>query len=216
MPYLYNLSLEASNTGHPIIRPTLYHFQNDTRTHSQSFDFMLGPCLLISSIYAPGEVKKGTYLPSAKDGIKWCCIWDGRWYDGGSVAIIDTPLERHGAVYAIEGAMIPFNPEPFHCIDSSKDTKRQILIFPSSDKGQSEYVVSDDNGLEKIPLLFTYKVSMQWNEAQVEVDVDVLEQKWTPSYTSVIFVMPMGDNRNIIHRNSGSSIHQIEVFFNHL
>ena len=43
IPYLYSLLVEAAGTGHPIIRPMVYHFPHDPRCRSESFDFMVGP-----------------------------------------------------------------------------------------------------------------------------------------------------------------------------
>ncbi|CAG0943834.1 hypothetical protein ANRL1_01490, partial [Anaerolineae bacterium] len=42
IPYLYSLMFDAARTGIPIIRPLLYEFPGDPRTHTESFDFMLG------------------------------------------------------------------------------------------------------------------------------------------------------------------------------
>ena len=75
IPYMYSLVVEAAETGHPITRPLgltkkttsclhnpsknsflVYHFSEDPKVAENSFDFMLGPYMLIASIYKEGKV----------------------------------------------------------------------------------------------------------------------------------------------------------------
>ncbi len=52
MPYLYSLAYEASRLGSPIMRPLIYEFQDqDPSVTDQSFDFLLGPYLLVAGIF---------------------------------------------------------------------------------------------------------------------------------------------------------------------
>jgi alpha-glucosidase len=192
------LSIEATNTGHPIIRPTAYHFQNDPLTHNQSFDFLLGPYLLVSSVYEPGALNRKVYLPQTESKKRWCNVWDGVWYEGGQEILVDVPLHKHGSLFAIEGAIIPINPVPGNCINSLEDVQRNVWIFPGrQSSGESTYTVSDDIGLEKIPLFFKFKITIQWDLEEVKVSVNILESKYKPGYDSMIFILPEGDLRII-------------------
>lgn len=69
IPYMYSLIVEASRTGHPITRPlgnsltpskreliddAVYQFSEDVNVADTSFDYLLGPYMLIASIYKEG------------------------------------------------------------------------------------------------------------------------------------------------------------------
>jgi alpha-glucosidase len=203
VPYLYTLSIEAAEYGHPVIRPTMYHFQSDRQSHSQSFSFLLGPHLLVASVYKKGQTERVVYLPtSPRSETRWCNVWDGRWTKGGQEVSVSVPLEQHGALFAKEGAMIPINPTPKHCVDSTEDTEREIWIFPTSVSGGSVYVITDDLGTESHPAFFRYKVSMCWNAEMVEVSAEVIESNWTPAYESLVFVLPKSDGRTLVNAKS--------------
>jgi alpha-glucosidase len=55
IPYLYTLLFESTQTGHPIIRPMVYAFPGDPKCQTESFDFMLGPSLLVASVLQDGS-----------------------------------------------------------------------------------------------------------------------------------------------------------------
>lgn len=62
IPYLYSLFFQAAQTGQPIIRPMVYAFPRDARCQTESFDFMLGPNLLIASVFEQGARTRRVYL----------------------------------------------------------------------------------------------------------------------------------------------------------
>jgi alpha-glucosidase len=76
IPYLYQLSIESNRTGIPVIRPLIFEFQKDEECAFISFDYMLGPSLLISSIVTENEEFHQVYLPKNE---MWCDIWTGKW-----------------------------------------------------------------------------------------------------------------------------------------
>ncbi|MBK8023962.1 MAG: hypothetical protein IPK19_21650 [Chloroflexi bacterium] len=53
-PHLAALMREAHETGHPIMRPLVYHYADDPRCRGESFDFMVGADLLIAPVLEPG------------------------------------------------------------------------------------------------------------------------------------------------------------------
>lgn len=214
VPYLYSLSIEATETGHPVIRPTVYHYQADINTHIQSFEFLLGPCLLVASVFKRSERKREIYLPSrsSTEPTQWCNVFTGEWMSGGQGINVPVALEQHGALFAVGGAMIPINPVISNCIDSSRDKVRHIWIFPNLQKGFAKYTISDDEGTAHEPLYYRYRVKMEWLLECVTVGVEIIERSWMPAYNSIVFVLPIGDKR-VIKTCTGesSSTGQIEV-----
>ena len=82
IPYLYTLLFESSRNGSPIIRPMVYMFCNDPKCHNESFDFMLGPNILVASVFEASHRERSVYLPKYNN---WCDFHSGKWYQGGQV-----------------------------------------------------------------------------------------------------------------------------------
>jgi alpha-glucosidase len=101
MPYLLALATEAHETGHPIVRPLVYHFQDDDDAYHIIDEYMVGGGLL----YAPqiyGESRR-VYLPRGNWVDWWSCVeYRGpTWIESGS----EFPL------FIREGSVIPTTSE---------------------------------------------------------------------------------------------------------
>ncbi|CAM4769936.1 unnamed protein product [Rotaria magnacalcarata] len=131
-PYLYSLLHEAMMTGHPIIRPTVYHFQSDVKCRDQSFEFLLGPWLLVASVYEENAISRTLYLPS---GTKWYNFWTDEIYDGGQILTVSATLDMF-PLFVREGALLPFE----------TDERLEIRIYPFQENGTSEFNLYDDDG----------------------------------------------------------------------
>ncbi|KAJ3312140.1 hypothetical protein HDV04_003394 [Boothiomyces sp. JEL0838] len=195
IPYLYSLSVESHKTGLPIIRPTVMHFQNDPNTFKQSFDYLLGPWLLVGSVYEEGATFRSIYLPNSDDAL-WCDFWGGKWYDGGQSVKVPVPLDQHGCLFAKSGSIIPINPSPGQ--NTTFDSCRTILIFPSFADGSSETVIFDDDGMLLAAPQFTIKIKMVWTSDKVTVEFNVIKKDWRPAYSEIKFQLPIADHRDLI------------------
>ncbi len=91
LPHLRMLMLLASQTGAPINAPTVYYHAGDPNTHDQSFEFMVGPDLLVAPVIEPGAATRTLYLPRGRQWTDW---HTGRVYAGGQHVTVDAPLER--------------------------------------------------------------------------------------------------------------------------
>ena len=131
-PYLYSLLHQAMITGHPIIRPTVYHFQSDVKCRDQSFEFLLGPWLLIASVYEEHAITRTLYLPS---GTKWYNFWTDEIYDGGQTITVPATLDIF-PLFVRAGALLPFE----------NDKHFEVRVYPFEENGMSEFNVYDDDG----------------------------------------------------------------------
>ncbi|CAF3672689.1 unnamed protein product [Rotaria sordida] len=131
-PYLYSLLHEAMITGHPIIRPTVYHFQSDIKCRNQSFEFLLGPWLLVASVYEEHAISRTLYLPS---GTKWYNFWTDEIYNGGQMITVSATLDMF-PLFVREGALLPFEIEEH----------LEIRVYPFEEDGTSEFNLYDDDG----------------------------------------------------------------------
>ncbi len=142
LPYLYTLFFEATQTGHPIIRPMLYHFPDDPHCWTESFDFMLGPNLLVASVYEEGATTRSVYLP---ENSVWYDFYLGRRYVGGQTIIVDAPL-NHIPLFARENSIIPMGKLMRH-VGEQPDDLRLAYVFPSPGTGQASFTLIEDDGL---------------------------------------------------------------------
>lgn len=131
-PYLYSIAHETMITGHPMIRPTVYHFQFDRNCREQSFEFLLGPWLLVASVYEEHATTRTLYLPS---DTKWYNFWTDEIYDGGQTITVSATIDEF-PLFVREGAIIPFD----------INGKLEIRIYPFISNGISEFNLYDDDG----------------------------------------------------------------------
>ena len=140
LPYLYSLFFEAHQTGHPIIRPLVYHFPDDLRCHTESFDFLLGAHLLVASVLEPGTRTRRVYLPA---GTWWCDFHTRTWYEGGQEIEGDAPLDRI-PLFVRDGGIIPFG-EPMRHVGAIPDSVRRAYAFSRS--GSGDFTLIEDDGI---------------------------------------------------------------------
>jgi len=72
MPYLYQLALQSTETGHPLQRAMFLEFPEDRTTHYLDRQFMLGPSLLVAPVFVPQEEETEYYIPAGR----WTNFWD--------------------------------------------------------------------------------------------------------------------------------------------
>ncbi|MGB7340247.1 MAG: TIM-barrel domain-containing protein [Phototrophicaceae bacterium] len=133
-PYLYSVFYEAHQTGAPIIRPMIYHFQNDPNTRGQSFDFMLGSQLLVASVYEQGSNKRDLYLPR---GSRWMDMYTDIWHRGGHIVTLYAPIERF-PVLMKSNAILPLQ---------TPDSIRFIALAPVDTDHESSFTLIEDDGI---------------------------------------------------------------------
>lgn len=102
MPYLYQLGLDATATGAPVMRPMQFEFPADPAVTYLDRQYLLGPDLLVAPVFsADGTVD--FYLPEGT----WTALLTGETVQGGRWV-----RERHGfdslPLYARPGAVIPW------------------------------------------------------------------------------------------------------------
>jgi alpha-D-xyloside xylohydrolase len=107
-PYLYELGVEASRTGLPVVRPLGLSWPRDARAWSHSLEFTVGDALLAAPVTVTGgtdgSAAASVYLPA------------GTWIDlfnGGTTVGPKTASRRSGPngfpLYLRSGAAIPDN-----------------------------------------------------------------------------------------------------------
>ena len=204
MPYLYTLSYESHQYGRPIIRPLFYEFQNDDNAYNVSFDFMLGPYLLVSSVTESGIREKKVYLPgTCKDF--WYSYWNDEIYHGGQSIIVNVPLSQHGAVFARHGSMIPMGKCMKH-VGAEPDDERIIHLFPmicqKSDSFTTSTMLYEDDGLTNSGQHFLIKLTMMSNFESIKLRLDQENNGFTPAFKKLTIRLPSTEKRLFTCTNS--------------
>lgn len=86
-PYTKALVQENADLGHPVMRPLFYHYQEDPRSYTEQFEYLLGPDVLVAPVWKEDQTQWKVYLPS--DG--WMHLWTGAEYARGE-HMVEAPL----------------------------------------------------------------------------------------------------------------------------
>ncbi|MBW4082449.1 TIM-barrel domain-containing protein [Paenibacillus sp. S150] len=139
VPYFYSLLFEASTEGSPVMRPLVYEFQHDDRIWDESFDFMLGPSILVANVLEKGARTRQVYLPN---GAEWV-DWNTRMrYAGGQMIQIEISMESI-PMFLRSGAVVPLAPRLMN-IHQDAVEQMHLLVEPSE---EAAFVWYDDDGI---------------------------------------------------------------------
>ncbi len=101
LPYWYTLACEASQTGHPMVRPIFWP-DGDKTLWAIDDEFLLGEALLVAPVYEAGAKARDVILPRGR----WYSFWDDKVFEGPLRACVDTPLERL-PLFVHAGSVLP-------------------------------------------------------------------------------------------------------------
>lgn len=90
LPYLYTLAWQASQTGHPPVRPLFWAEPENPDLWDSDDAFLLGDALLVAPILEPETSERSLLLP----GGDWYNYWDGTLLAGGREVRLAAGLER--------------------------------------------------------------------------------------------------------------------------
>jgi alpha-glucosidase len=195
IPYLYSLLFESTQTGRPIIRPMVYAFPGDPKCQTESFDFMLGPSLLVASVLEDGARYRPVYLPSASE---WCDWYTGEWHTGGEVISADAPLERI-PLFARAGSLVPMGKVMRH-VGAEPDDVRQVFVFPHPGEGRGAFTLIEDDGFSLGYQRGEYsEVKLEVTAARDRIALQAVRRgSYHLPYKQIEFILPPNENRPVI------------------
>jgi alpha-D-xyloside xylohydrolase len=113
VPYLYELTGEASRTGIPVLRPLGLTWQDDERAWAADLQFTVGDALLAAPVTTVSRTgtdvggppdRSRVYLPRGA----WIDVFDGSRHVGGRTIVRRSTLADF-PLYVRAGAALPFN-----------------------------------------------------------------------------------------------------------
>ncbi|MFQ3620378.1 MAG: glycoside hydrolase family 31 protein [Spirochaetales bacterium] len=193
IPYIYSLFFEAVRSGEPILRPLLYQFPKDSRCLRESFQFLLGPNLMVASVYEPGVKTWKVYLPG---GIDWYEVDTGLQHAGGQDLWMEVPLNRI-PLLAPAGALIPLGEVP-RMEGTWQDRKRTVWVFPPNLGAASEFILIEDDGESMAYQQGEYtsiQLRVEAGKGTLQVSAQKLHCGYPLPYTDLEFLLPPGEER---------------------
>lgn len=193
IPYLYTQFFEAYRNGSPIIRPLVYQFPEDENCHQESFDFMVGPNLLVASVLEPDQRIRQVYLPK---GQNWVDVHSGSIYEGGQSVQLQAPLERI-PLMVIAGSVLP-QMQDMRYIGEKPDDIRLLYIFPDSGESKRTTLLVEDDGVS-----MKYKegefteifLTLTSSPTKTHLDIQHGHYGYQPQYNNFKIILPPEESR---------------------
>lgn len=202
---MYTLYVQyAYYQGEPLIRPIFYHHQDDTNTYDQSFEFMLGPSILVAPVYEPGQTTRQVYLPS---NTAWYHYQTGQYFDTteSTTVTVGAPLDSEAAPFFVKaGSMMCFG-KVMQNTHASTDNERRVQIFPPKKRTaeRSVFVLYEDDG----DTLYHHTgkayaeihIWMETTETEIFVGLEIVHDGFFPYYDTIWVTCPIkSETRKLI------------------
>jgi len=206
MPYLYSLFWEHTQNGAPIQRPLMYEFPQCL--DDPGFHPLLGPFLLLPCVAGGGVRVLELNLPGV-----WTDWHTGATYQGET--LFPVPLER-APLLVRAGAIIPLGPV-MPWVDPQSDVTREVLLYPHSGSGLSQFTLYEDDGQSTAYRQGGYKLlhfTLTSSEQEIHLEVRA-SGEWPLPYVQlevklgVPNVRPLkvhSDLKILEHRPDGASL----------
>ena len=163
----------------------------------ESFDYLLGPALLVACVLEPDVRERSVYLPH---GTRWCEWRTGRWHVGGTTISVPAPLDALPPLLIRANTCVPFGPDVRRSTsDASANAERTLRLYPSPEGGDYESVVLEDSGDGPATAGHGVVVVHVWADAAA-VRVHVHLRGAPLAYKDVVCCLPPQDARKLTDR----------------
>lgn len=151
LPYFYDLCRECEQTGLPILRPLVLHYEKDENVRNLNDEFLVGEHLLAAPVVEQGARKRMVYLPEGD----WYDYWSAgtgnlKQYHGKQYYIVDAPLDKC-PLFVKAGTILPKAPAQMY-VGEIEDPELILEVYP----GEGSYIHYHDNGEDFAYLDGTY------------------------------------------------------------
>lgn len=169
LPYFYDLCRVCEQTGLPIIRPLVLHYENDTNVRNMNDEFLVGESLLVAPVVEQGVTKRLVYLP---EGV-WYDYWTHQEYQGKEYYPVDAPLDVC-PIFVKAGSVIPKAPAQMYA-DEIPNPELILEVW----QGEGSYVHYRDNGEDFAYRDGVYNEYLIENKGNHEISIQKLHEGYT-------------------------------------
>lgn len=148
LPYLYQCFFTHYLTGDPVLRPLLYHYDDEAFEHLDD-QYLLGDSLLAAPILTGEEERQSVMIQGVRYQRRhitlppgwWFDLNRGQWLEGGRTLLYAAALAE-APLFVRDGAMIPCYPGPLR--NSQMDFGViELHIFVRQRSGELQYFIDD-------------------------------------------------------------------------
>ncbi|MDF2802200.1 MAG: Alpha-glucosidase, family 31 of glycosyl hydrolase [Anaerocolumna sp.] len=136
LPYFYDLFVAGEQTGLPIMRPLVLHYQSDMRVRELNDEFLVGENILVAPVVTQGARNRMVYLPKGN----WTDYHTKEKMKGDRYFIANAPLEIC-PMYVKAGSIIPNYPAQQY-VGEKNITSLILEIY----EGEGTYTHYQDDG----------------------------------------------------------------------
>ncbi len=154
IPYFYDLFRETEQTGAPVMRPLVYHYERDETAAVCNDEFLLGDRILVAPVVSQGVTRRLVYLPEGT----WYDYWTDQRFTGPAWIVKEAPLDIC-PVYVKAGSAIPAM-EPMSYVGEKEADILLLDVYP----GSGEWEHYQDNGED-----FAYQDG-EYNQYRIRVE----------------------------------------------
>ncbi|KAF9264893.1 alpha-glucosidase [Marasmius fiardii PR-910] len=162
MPYLYDLAIRATKTGHPIQRAMFLEFPEDRTTHHLDRQYMFGPSLLVAPVFTPQSEETEYYIPKGK----WTYYWNPSRTVEGPVWVKERVPIDEIPIWIRPGTALARGPRGVRRPDYKYGDKLDITVFGVEEGEKREIRVPMEDGEGYVG---TIEVERKGNELKVKV-----------------------------------------------
>lgn len=90
LPYIYQESKKASETGVPLMRALLLEYPEDERVNGLYDEYLFGDSLLVAPVIEEAAISRNVYLPEGK----WIDLWSEEIYEGPAYITCVTDVDQ--------------------------------------------------------------------------------------------------------------------------
>jgi alpha-D-xyloside xylohydrolase len=140
LPYIYTLAAQTYHNDYTIMRGLVMDFPLDPNVRNIADQYMFGPALLVSPVYAYGARNRDVYLPADTD---WYDFYSAEKLAGGTHVSAPAPLARI-PLYVRAGSIIPIGPE-IQYTDEKPDAPITLYVYTGRD---GAFTLYEDAGMD--------------------------------------------------------------------
>lgn len=137
IPYLYSYSYEIHQTGTPLMRALVLHYQDDSNVYNITDQYLLGQDLMVCPVTTKGAKTRVVYLPEGN----WINYWTGEKHEGKQYLNVLCPIDEI-PIFVKAGAIIPTQ-EVVNYVGEKNIEQITLDIYPEEN---SSFLLYDDDG----------------------------------------------------------------------
>jgi alpha-D-xyloside xylohydrolase len=138
LPYIYSLAGQSYLSDYTLMRGLVMDFNDDSKIHNITDQYMFGPSLLINPVYTYKARSRAVYLPTTAD---WYDFYTGKYFKGGQTITVDAPLQQM-PIFVKAGSIIPAGPELEYSMQKAADP---LTLYVYTGKNSHFELYEDEN-----------------------------------------------------------------------